>query len=79
LGASGRFPPAVVEMIAIAEQANNLEVVLLDIASSLEKRTWRKLELAVRLIEPILLMLIAGAILLMAIALLQPMFNMSNI
>jgi general secretion pathway protein F len=78
LGASGKFPPTVVEMIAVAEQANNLEVVLLGIADSLEKRTWRKLELAVRLIEPLMLLLIAGSILLMAIALLQPMFNMSS-
>jgi general secretion pathway protein F/type IV pilus assembly protein PilC len=78
LGASGRFPPSVVEMIAVAEQANNLEAVLLDTADTLEKRTWRKLELAVRLIEPIMLLLIAGLVLLMAIALLQPMFNMSQ-
>ena len=41
LRASGRFPPAVVEMIAVAEQANNLETVLLDVADSLEKTTWR--------------------------------------
>jgi general secretion pathway protein F/type IV pilus assembly protein PilC len=78
LGASGRFPPSIVEMIAVAEQANNLEVVLLSTADSLEKRTWRKLDLAVRLIEPLMLLLIAGIILLMAIALLQPMFNMSQ-
>jgi general secretion pathway protein F len=78
LGASGRFPPTVVEMIAVAEQANNLENVLLDTADSLEKRTWRKLDLAVRLIEPVMLLFIAGIILLMAIALLQPMFNMSQ-
>jgi general secretion pathway protein F/type IV pilus assembly protein PilC len=78
LGASGRFPPSVVEMISVAEQANNLESVLLNIADTLEKRTWRKLDLAVRLIEPIMLLLIAGIILLVAIALLQPMFNMSQ-
>jgi general secretion pathway protein F len=78
LAASGRFPPSVVEMIAVAEQANNLEAVLLETANTLEKRTWRKLDLAVRLIEPLMLLLIAGLVLLMAIALLQPMFNMSQ-
>ncbi|MCC6126801.1 MAG: type II secretion system F family protein [Pirellulales bacterium] len=78
LAASGQFPPSVVEMIAVAEQANNLEAVLLDTADTLEKRTWRKLDLAVRLIEPLMLLLIAGLVLLMAIALLQPMFNMSR-
>jgi type II secretory pathway component PulF len=78
LAASGQFPPSVVEMIAVAEQANNLEAVLLDTADSLEKHTWRKLDLAVRLVEPLMLLLIAGLVLLMAIALLQPMFNMSK-
>jgi type II secretory pathway component PulF len=75
---SGRFPPAVVEMIAVAEQANNLETVLLDVADSLEKTTWRKLDLAVRLIEPILLLLLAGAVLVVVIALLLPMIKMSQ-
>ena len=37
LAASGHFPPMVVEMIAVAEEANNLEAVLLDIADSLER------------------------------------------
>jgi general secretion pathway protein F len=78
LRASGRFPPAVVEMIAVAEQANNLETVLLDVADSLEKTTWRKLDLAVRLIEPILLLMLAAAVLMVVIALLLPMFKMSQ-
>jgi general secretion pathway protein F/type IV pilus assembly protein PilC len=78
LRASGRFPPTVVEMIAVAEQANNLENVLLDVADSLEKTTWRKLDLAVRLIEPILLLILAAAVLLVVVALLLPMFKMSQ-
>jgi type II secretory pathway component PulF len=78
LRASGRFPPAVVEMIAVAEQANNLENVLLDVADSLEKTTWRKLDLAVRLIEPILLLMLASAVLVVVIALLLPMIKMSE-
>jgi len=45
LGASGKFPPVVVEMIAVAEQANNLENVLLSVADSMERRTWRRLDL----------------------------------
>jgi type II secretory pathway component PulF len=78
LRTSGRFPPAVVEMIAVAEQANNLENVLLDVADSLEKTTWRKLDLAVRLIEPMLLLILASAVLVVVIALLLPMIRMSQ-
>jgi general secretion pathway protein F/type IV pilus assembly protein PilC len=78
LGASGRFPPAVVEMIAVAEQANTLEKVLLNIANSVERHTWRKLDLAVRLLEPILLAMVAGMVLLLVIALLLPVLKMST-
>jgi type II secretory pathway component PulF len=78
LGASGRFPPAVIEMIAVAEQANNLEAVLIEIADSLEKRMWRKLDMAVRLLEPVLLIIMAGLVLMMAIALMYPILKLSQ-
>jgi general secretion pathway protein F/type IV pilus assembly protein PilC len=55
-----------------------LETVLLDAADSLEKTTWRKLDLAVRLIEPILLLVLASAVLVVVIALLLPMIRMSQ-
>jgi type II secretory pathway component PulF len=78
LGSSGRFPPLVVEMIAVAEQANTLEKVLLEIADALERRTWRQLDLAVRLIEPIMLLILAGAVLVVVIALLLPILRMGT-
>ncbi len=62
----------------MAEQANNLETVLLGIADSLERRTWRRLDMAVRLLEPILLLLLAGVILVLVIALLLPLLKMST-
>jgi len=76
LAASGQFPPTVIEMIAVAEQANNLETVLLDISDGLERRTWRRLDLAVRLLEPILLLLLAGVVLFVVVALLWPILKM---
>ncbi len=78
LGASGRFPPTVIAMISVAEESNNLENVLLDIADSLERRTWRQLDLGVRLLEPIMLLMLASMVLVVVIALLYPMFRMSN-
>jgi len=78
LGACGHFPMNVVEMIAVAEQANNLEPVLLDIADGMERRTWRRLELAVRLLEPILLLVLAAVVLVVVIALLLPVLKMSG-
>jgi general secretion pathway protein F/type IV pilus assembly protein PilC len=78
LGASGQFPPIVVEMIAVAEQANNLETVLLTIAETQERQTWRRLDLTVRLLEPIMLLILAGIILVLVIALLLPVLKMST-
>lgn len=78
LGASGHFPVTVVEMISVAEESNTLDKVLVEIADGLEKRTSRRLELAVRLLEPILLLFLAGAVLCVVIALLMPIIKMSS-
>ncbi|TWT96952.1 Type II secretion system protein F [Botrimarina colliarenosi] len=75
LGASGDFPRDVCEMIAVAEQSNSLETVLEQVADSLERSTWRKIELAVRLIEPLMLVMLASAVLVVVIALLMPIIN----
>jgi general secretion pathway protein F/type IV pilus assembly protein PilC len=75
---SGYFPPDVVEMITIAEESNSLESVLVDIADSLEKRTARNLELMVKLLEPIMLLVMAGMTLLIVMGLLLPVFKMGD-
>jgi general secretion pathway protein F/type IV pilus assembly protein PilC len=78
LGASGHFPVTVVEMISVAEESNTLDKVLVEIADGLEKQTSRRLDLAVRLLEPILLLFLAGAVLFVVIALLMPVIKMSS-
>jgi general secretion pathway protein F/type IV pilus assembly protein PilC len=78
LAASGYFPKTVVEMIAVAEESNTLDRVLVEVADGLEKRTSRKLDLVVRLLEPIMLLVLAGAVLLVVIALLLPVIKMSS-
>ena len=75
---SGYFPPDVVEMIAIAEEANSLEKVLVDIADSLEKRTARNLDLMVKLLEPMMLLVMAVIVGTIAVGLLMPIFKMSS-
>src|SRR5262249_34284470 len=48
LAACKHFPRDVIEIVAVGEESNNLEKVLIDIAEGLEKRTSRQLELFVR-------------------------------
>jgi len=78
LGACPYFPPDIVEMVAVGEESNRLEKVLLDIADGLERRTGRQLELFVRLLEPIMLLVMAGVTLFVVSALLLPVFKMSS-
>ncbi len=79
LAASGHFPPNVVEMISVAEESNSLDTVLTEIADGLERRTQRQLDLMVRLLEPIMLLLLAGVVLMVVIALLLPVLKMGMV
>ncbi|MBM3999585.1 MAG: type II secretion system F family protein [Planctomycetes bacterium] len=78
LRASGYFPADVVEMIAVAEESNTLDAVLVEIANSLEKGTSRRLDLFVRLLEPMMLLVLAGFVLFVVFALLLPVIKMSS-
>jgi general secretion pathway protein F/type IV pilus assembly protein PilC len=78
LAACGHFPPTVIEMITVAEESSTLEKVLVDIAESLERRTWRQLDLVVRLLEPIMLLLLAMVVLVLVVGLLLPVIKMST-
>lgn len=78
LGESGLFPMDIVDMLAIAEESNNLENVLIQIADANELRTARRIDIAVRILEPLLLMAMAGMVLLIALALLVPILTISK-
>lgn len=78
LGNSGIFPMDIVDMISVAEESNNLEKVLVQIADSNEARTGRQIDLAVRLLEPLMLLVMAVFVLMIAIALLVPILRMSG-
>jgi len=78
LGTSGYFPLEILEMIAVAEESNQLEKTLLQIADTVERRTNRQVDLAVRLIEPMILVMLAGGIAVFALALVYPIFSMAK-
>ncbi len=79
LAASGHFPRDVIEMISVGEESNNLEKVLVNVADSTERRTTRQLDLFVRLLEPIMLLAMAGVTLLVVLALLMPFLQANNL
>ncbi len=78
LRSSGLFPDEITEMIAVGEESNQMEKVLLKVADAVERRTNRQVDAAVRLIEPLLLMMMAGMIGFIAVGLLYPIFSMAQ-
>jgi len=78
LKSSGHFPITVVEMISVAEESNSLDKVLPEIADGLEKRTFRRLDLFVRLLEPVMLLVMAMLVMLVVLALLVPVIRSST-
>jgi len=79
LGASKLFPRDVIEIVAIGEESNNLDKVLIDIATGLERRTTRQLDLFVRLLEPVMLLVMAVLILVVVAGLLLPIFKIGQV
>lgn len=78
LAAGGLFPLDIVDMISVGEESNNLENVLIRIADSYEARLNRQIDVAVRLLEPVMLIVMAGVVAFIAVALLLPILTMST-
>jgi general secretion pathway protein F len=78
LAVGGVFPEQVLAMIAVAEESNKLDKVLLQIADTVERRTNRQVDQAVRLVEPVILCLVAAGIGFLALGLLLPVFTMAS-
>jgi general secretion pathway protein F/type IV pilus assembly protein PilC len=75
---SGLFGDDVIEMIAVAEESNQMDTVLVRIADTVERRTDRQVDTLMRLVEPLILVLMAGTIGFVAVGLLYPIFLMSE-
>lgn len=73
----GLIPPPVMAMISVAEESNNLDEVLINIADGIDRRNARQLDMMVRLVEPAMLLVMGGVIAFVIAALLLPVFEMS--
>jgi general secretion pathway protein F len=78
LAAGGLFPDQILEMITVAEESNKLDKVLLQIADTVERRTNRQVDQAVKLIEPAILCVVAACIGFLALGLLLPIFTLAS-
>jgi len=78
LAASGLIPPQVMAMIRVAEESNTLDEVLVKIADRIDNRIERKLEVMVRMIEPMMLIFIGGMVLFVIVGVLLPVFDLNS-
>ncbi len=74
---SGLFPLDIADMIAVAEESNRLSSVLVEIADTQEQRLSQKIDLAVRMLEPAMLLMVFAMVFIIALALLLPILQMS--
>ncbi|MEZ6048503.1 MAG: type II secretion system F family protein [Planctomycetaceae bacterium] len=72
------IPNDVMAMIRIAEESNSLEKVLINISEGIDRKTNRKLDAMVKLLEPIMLIVMGLAILFILVALLMPIIEAST-
>jgi len=71
------FPPALVNMVAVGEDAASLDAMLAKVADVYERESRRALETITRLLESALIVLLAGIVALIVAAILLPVFRAS--
>lgn len=76
---SGQFPPLVTHMIAVGEKTGELEPMLGKVADAYDQQVETILGTLTSLLEPIIILFMGGVVLLVALAILLPMLNLSNV
>lgn len=78
LAQCGLIPRPIMAMITVAEESNNLDEVLVNIADGLDRKLNRQIEIMVRMLEPMMLLTMGVLIMFVLVALLLPVIEMST-
>ena len=65
-------------MIRVAEESNSLDDVLVKIADRMDQKIQRRLDVMVRMVEPMMLLLIGGMVMFIIIGILLPVFDLNS-
>lgn len=79
LSRSSIFPPMVIDMVAVGEEAGNLDDALLRLAEAYDREVDAALRAAVSLLEPVLIFCMAGIVAFVVAAMLLPVFELSGL
>lgn len=75
----GYFPPMVVNLIASGESGGNLDEMLERAAVNQEREMKTRINMLMGLLEPLLLVVMGGVVLVIVMAILQPIFDMNQL
>lgn len=76
--ASGVFTPVVLQMIAVGEETGEIDQLLAEIAGMYERETAYTIKGLSAKVEPLLLAVIAGLVLVLALGIFMPMWSLGN-
>lgn len=76
LDKTGVFPPMVTSMVAVGENTGGLSEMLSKVADYYEVEVNRSVDSAIKLIEPAMMVVFGGLVLIILLSIYMPMFNM---
>jgi general secretion pathway protein F len=78
LRASGEFPPLVIHMVDVGERSGELEPMLAKIAESYDEQVESSITRLTALLEPMLILLMVGIVIVIILAVLLPMLQLTG-
>jgi general secretion pathway protein F len=77
--ASGVFPPLLPRIVAVGEQSGELAEMLTGVADAYEEEVTRTVQAMTAILEPALILVMAGAVLFVVVAILLPIFELNQL
>ena len=76
---SGAFPPMVTHMIAVGERSGQLEDMLHNVSKAYESEVETKIATVTSLLEPIMIVVMGGAVGFIVVSIMMPLMQMNNL
>jgi type IV pilus assembly protein PilC len=71
------FPPVVIHMISVGEESGRLGAMLKRIAENYDKQSRAAIKTLMTVLEPLIIVMLAGIVTVIILAMLLPMFDIS--